>query len=307
MRTKKGQQSWIENRRKKKQKEKRSVFFRMAFYFLSIAFAGVTIYIFIFSPFLQINYLSLKGVEELEYEEVSKELCYLLNEKYLGFIPRNNFILTSKRKIKSRLMKQFKKISEVEVKKIFPDTIKVKITERKALLLWCSGGPCYIIDEKGHAYSGADFESPEIKENNLIRLADISAKPVNLGEKVLDEDYINFILGLREEIKKEALVDILDEYQTACRVAQEARIKTAEEWDIYFSGKIPAKQSVRTLKTFLEKEMDLEKRKNLEYIDLRVENKVYYKFKDLEEDGDEQDENDQDEETQASIDDNQKD
>ncbi len=160
----------------------------------------------------------------------------------------------------------------------------MKITERKSLLLWCSGGPCYIVDEKGYAYSGADFESPEIKENNLIRLADISAKPVNPGEKVLDEDYINFILELTEEIKKEALIDILDEYQTACRAAEDLRVKTSAGWDIYFSGQIPAKQSTRTLKTFLEKEMNEEERKNLEYIDLRVENKVYYKFKNQEED-----------------------
>ncbi|MCD6149329.1 FtsQ-type POTRA domain-containing protein [bacterium] len=281
MRVKKGRQSWVENRKRKKEKEKRSVFFRMAFYFLLIAFAGVTVYIFMFSPFLQINYVELRGVEELEYEKVSKELSCLLDGKYLGFISRNNFILISERKIKNHLTEKFKKISEVEVEKKFPDTVKVRIVERKSLLLWCSGGPCYIIDEKGRAYSGADFESPEIKENNLIRLEDASAKPVNLGEKVLGEDYINFILELTEEIKKEALADISGEYQTACRAAEDVRIKTAAGWDIYFSSKVPAKQSARTLKTFLEKEMGEEKRKNLEYVDLRVENKVYYKFKDL--------------------------
>jgi len=273
----------VENRKRKKEKEKRSVFFRMAFYFLLAAFAGVITYIFIFSPFLQINHLGLKGVEELKYEKVSEELCCLLNGKYLGFILKNNFILISERKIKNHLMEKFKKISEVEVKKIFPDTAEVKITERKALLLWCSGGPCYIIDERGRAYSGADFESPEIKENNLIRLADASAKPVNVGEKVLDEDYINFILELAEEMKKEAPIGISGEYQTACRAAEDVRIKTAAGWDIYFSGQIAAEQSARTLKTFLEKEMKTEDREKLEYIDLRVENKVYYKFKNQEE------------------------
>ena len=304
MRTKKIRQSWVEKRKKKKQKEKHSVFFRAVYYFLLAAFAGVTAYIFIFSPFIQINYLRLEGTEELGYEKVLEELKISLSGKYFGFIPKNNFVLISKKKIRNRLMEKFKKVSNVEVKKVFPDTVNVKITERKALLLWCSGGPCYIIDEKGRAYDGADFESPEIKENNLIRLADTSAKPVNLGEKVLGEDYINFILELTEEIKKEALVDISDEYQTACRAAEDVRIKTTAGWDIYFSGKIPAKQSIRTLKTFLKKEMDEEKRKNLEYIDLRVENKVYYKFKDLGEDKNDQDDDDQDEETQASIDSN---
>jgi len=280
MRIKKGRQSWAENRKRRKQKEKRSVFFRVAFYFLLVAFTGVTIYVFIFSPFLQIKNINLAGVEDIRYEEISEELLFLLKGEYFGFISKNNFILISKKKVKNNLTEKFKKISKVEIEKIFPDTIKIKITERKALLLWCSGGPCYIVDEKGYAFSGVNFESPEIKENNLIRLADVSAKSVNLGEKVLNEDYIDFVLSLTEEIKKEALIDTFDEYQTTCRVAEEIKIKTTEGWDIYFSGKINAKQSVRTLRTFLEKEMNEEKRKNLEYIDLRAENKVYYKFKD---------------------------
>lgn len=304
MRIKKGQQSWIENRKKKKEKEKRSVFFRIVYYFLLIAFVGVTIYIFIFSPFLQINHLELRGVEDLEYDKVSKELHYLSKGKYLEIIPRNNFILISKRKIRNHLMEKFKKISEVKVEKIFPDTIKVEITERESLLLWCSGGPCYIVDEKGCAYSGADFESPEIKENNLIRLADASAKPVNLGEKVLNKDYISFVLELAEELKKEAPINISSECQTSCRVAEDVRIKTSEGWDIYFNGKISAKQSIRALKTFLEKEMKTEDKERLEYIDLRAENKVYYKFKDEEEGEGEKGQN---EETQAGTDDDQKD
>lgn len=304
MRTKKIRQSWVEKRKKKKQKEKHSVFFRAVYYFLLAAFAGVTAYIFIFSPFIQINYLRLEGTEELGYEKVLEELKISLSGKYFGFIPKNNFVLISKKKIRNRLMEKFKKVSNVEVKKVFPDTVNVKITERKALLLWCSGGPCYIIDEEGCAYGGVNFESSEIKENNLIKLVDVSAKPVSLGEKILSENYINFILELAEEIKKEAPISVLGEYRTACRAAEEVRVKTAEGWDIYFSSKIPAKQSIRTLKTFLEKEMDEEKRKNLEYIDLRVENKVYYKFKNLEEDKNDQDEDDQDEETQTNTDSN---
>ncbi len=309
MRIKKVKQDWVERRKEKKEKERRSVFFKTVYYFLLVVFCGVTVYVFVFSDFLKINRVNLEGLEELKYEEVAKELNILLEGKYFEVISRNNFILISERKITNHLMEKFKKISGVEVKKIFPDAIEVKIAERDSLLLWCSGGPCYFIDEGGYAYNGADFESREVKENNLIRLADASAKPVDLGEKVLSEEYIGFVLRLVEEIKKESPIDILDECQTACRVAEDVRLKTVEGWDIYFSGKISEEKSVRVMKTFLEKEMDEEKRKNLEYLDLRAENKVYYKFKNLEEredsQGEKSEEESRDEKTEIGADNNQ--
>jgi hypothetical protein len=60
------------------------------------------------------------------------------------------------------------------------------------------------------------------------------------------------------------------------------------------------KNSIGTLKTFLDKEMDQEKRRKLEYIDLRAENKVYYKFKDQEENVDDGQNGEQESQSQSA-------
>lgn len=266
----------------REKKERPSVFFKVAYFFLLIIFLGLTVYVLVFSRFLKINHLNLGGTKELKYEEVYGRAQSLLEGKYLDILPKNNFLLVSKKRIRGSLLGEFKKIRDAEVQKVFPGTVNIKIAERDALILWCAQGPCYIIDEEGYAYAGADFESDEIKENNLVKITDISAQSVEIGKKVLDKKYVSFIFQVREAFKRDVSLEILDEYATKYRISGEIEVKTHEDWSIYLNSSLPLDKSVRTLKTFLESEINEESRKNLEYADLRIENKVYYKLKNSE-------------------------
>lgn len=253
---------------------------RFLYWVLLLLFIGVTIYVFFFSDFMKVQSFSIEGVEELPYEEVLGEVKSKVEGKYLGLIEKNNLLLISKSRIKSDLLNRFKKIKSAEVRKEFPSSVCVKIEERSSLIVWCSGGPCYIIDERGLAYTGIDPDAPEIIENNLIKIIDKGAQPVSVGEKVLTEDEVAFLLELREEFRGEIKLNIYDEWETPSIIAEEVRIKTSEDWYIYFSTQVPPNKAIRTLKTFLEEEISaIKKRKKLEYVDLRTENKVYYKMK----------------------------
>jgi len=257
------------------------LFPRMIFRLLVFVFIGATAYVLFFSPFLEVKTVSLRGIAELKYEDVYRKINENFSGKYLYFIPKNNLILISKNKTERNLLESFKKISDVNIRKNFPDGIVVEITEREALLVWCAN-TCYIIDNNGYAYTEADFASEEIRQNNLLSIRDDSGKPVDIGRRVLGEDYIDFIISLKEEVLRGSGITIANEYRTGSRIAEEVKVRTEEGWEIYFSSRLPIENSVRTLKTFLDKEIDQEKRSKLEYIDLRAENKVYYKFKEEE-------------------------
>ncbi|MFA5777032.1 MAG: FtsQ-type POTRA domain-containing protein [Parcubacteria group bacterium] len=257
-------------------------FSKIIFRFIFLLFAVSLAYILFLSPFLEIRKVYLEGTIELNREDVNNKINEVLAKKTLNLISRNNFILFPYSKIKSELLGGFKKISNVKIEKIFPDSIKVKITERKSLLIWCSAGPCFIIDENGYAYTGADFESEEIKQNNLLSIIDNSGKPVIMGEKILNDNYIKFAISLKDELDRETGIKVNSEYHTGSKMADEVKVKTEEGWEIYFSAVLPIEDSVRTLKTFLDKEIDQGERSKLEYVDLRAENRAYYKFKDEE-------------------------
>jgi cell division septal protein FtsQ len=276
---------------KKEKKMPNPVFSRMIFRLLFLVFVGATAYILFFSPFLEIKKISLEGVAELEYEDVYNKVSESFSGKYFYFIPKNNLILISRNRMRKELSDSFKKISKVEIEKIFPDGIAVKIVERKALLVWCSAGPCYIIDENGYAYTWTDFESDEVKQNNLLNIVDNSGKPVAIGEKVLDEEYMEFVMALEDKLNGETGIKINNKYHVGSRIAEEVRVRVEEGWEIFFSTSLPMENSIQTFKTFLEKEMTNKDKSKLEYIDLRAENKVYYKFRDEEKDENKEQEN----------------
>lgn len=263
-------------------REEPPIFFKVAYFIMLVVFFGVTVYVLMFSSFMRVNHLNFEGAKELEYEKVYAAAKALIVGKYLNIFPKDNFFMISKKKIQRNLLDEFKKIRVVEVEKKFPDTVNIKIEEREALVIWCAKGPCYIIDEQGFAYAGADFNSDELKENNLVKLVDINAEPVIIGERILDEDYVKFIFSVRESFRKNLDINIADEYTTRHRISGEIEVKTEEGWDVYLNNQLSLEKSMRTLKTFLEKEIDGEASKRMEYVDLRIENKVFYKIRDEE-------------------------
>ena len=261
------------------EKNQNHVFSKIIFRLVFLIFVGVVVYVLFFSPFVEIKRVCLEGITELNYEDVNQKIKGFLEQKYFKFVAKDNFIIFPSNKLKAELLNDFKKISDIEIKKVFPDEITVKITERKALLIWCSAGPCYIVDENGYAYSWIDLESEEVKQNNLLSLIDDSGKTLDIGEKILDSEYIKSAILLKDELDKGTGIKIINEYRTGSRMAEEIKVKTEEGWEIYFSTRMSVEDSIQTLKTFLEKGIvNGDNKDDLEYIDLRAENRVYYKF-----------------------------
>jgi cell division septal protein FtsQ len=289
-------QQWIREKRDKMKKHERSLFLRVLFYFLLVLFFVVSVYVFFFSGFLKVNNIFLDGTKTLSQEDVVSKISGGFDGNYLGIIPKNNYIFILKSGIERKIFESFKKIKKVEVKKTFPDSLHIIVYEREALLVWVVGEDKFVIDEDGRAYEKADFDSKLIAENNLIEIEDKSRRAVSIGEKILDKDYISFSLAAKGNIEKECGLDLENRYRTNSRIADEATLRTSEGWDIYLSSKLELDYSSRMLKTFLEKQVSQDQRKELEYVDLRIEKKIYYKMKKKEGEDDKDEEDDKDKE-----------
>lgn len=253
----------------------------IVFYALLACFVGVSVYVLFFSQYLQIANISINGVKELNSQEVQQVVDDSLGGKYLGLIPKNNFLFISQEKTENLLMGNFKKIRTVKVIKKFPSEVNIDIDEREALLVWCASEKCYLLDENGVAYSAADFSSPEIVQNNLLQISETSGREVAIGTKVIEPSYEQYVLGIKGALSAVGF-NATDQYFTPSRMAEEIKVKTDQESEIYFSTQYPLESALRTLATVLKKEIAEDKRGDLAYIDLRNENKVFYKFKNVE-------------------------
>ncbi len=259
---------------------------RYVFYFLAISFLSVSGYVFIFSDFLKIKNIIIEGNEKIASEEIREKVDNLSIRRLPGNLSWQNYFFISDNQLEQDLKRDFKKINKVEVVKIFPETLLVKVEERKALVLRCAGDTCHLIDEEGVAYEEIDPESEDLKKSGLIKLIDKSGRQVETGEKIMTAEFVSFLLSLKEKLEAEKIY-VKDEWIAPSLIAEEITVSSLEGWNIYFSSRIDSEKSIRMLKLFLNEEIK-DMREKLEYADLRVENKVYYRLK-PEEDSKEED------------------
>ncbi|KKQ53631.1 MAG: hypothetical protein US70_C0001G0035 [Parcubacteria group bacterium GW2011_GWD2_38_11] len=264
------------------EEKKASRFFSVfIFYTLLVCFIAVTGYVMFFSQHLQITSIVVSGTKELDGQEIQQIVSDSLAGKYLGIIPKNNFLFVSQGKFENLLNDKFKKIRTLSVIKKFPDTVNIDIDERKALLVWCSNEKCYLLDENGTAYSEADFSSPELLGNNLLQINETNGREVVIGTKIIEPFYEQYVLAIKDALRIDGF-EITGQYFTPSRMAEEINVKTNQETEFYFSTQFSLDSAMRTLTTILKKEIPEDKKSEIAYIDLRNENKAFYKFKNIE-------------------------
>ncbi|EKE11064.1 MAG: hypothetical protein ACD_15C00143G0002 [uncultured bacterium] len=256
----------------------RSVY-RIFFYFLTAVFFAVAFYAIFFSPFLAIEQISITGTKKLDFSAVSEAAESVYGGKYLGILPKRNFLLFPKKAVAKKLTDDFKRISKVEIEKHFPQRVTITISERESLLLWCdNSGECFIVDENGLAYQNVKPDSKEVLENDLVRIVSQEDRKVFEEEKLFDGEKVKFLLNVRDVIRKGSSVELTGEARVKSRIAEEVVLKSSEGWEIYVSTAFPLEKSSKMLGLFLQKQLSPEDRSKLEYVDLRVENRIYYKL-----------------------------
>lgn len=251
-------------------------------WFLVLVLIGVIGYMLFFSPFLRIKEIVIAGEDNLRNEEILPVVKGSLQGKYFDFLERDNFILASEKDIREGLLERFKRIESVEVAKEFPNKISVDIKERKSMLIFCDGA-CWVIDEKGQVFMEADFSSNELGEHDLIVLRNIQQKNIPKEDVYIENNLMQFAIEIKDKLKSELGIEIEKEYFTPALISGDLRIKTSEGWKIYFNKNLGTKKTFEMLKVILDNNIDADKRADLDYIDLRVSNKAYYKSKKAEE------------------------
>lgn len=271
---------WAKRKEKKEPMIRVKKFIRpmIIYNMLLVFFIGVVIYSFAFANFLEINEIAVDNQGTIGDVDIQKTVRGELDGKYLGVISKNNFIFFNSRKTELKLKNEFKKIKTVSVSKKFPDKINVRIEERNLILALCSRGECYFIDENGYAYERINPELEAENKNEIIELVDESGKEIKENEYVLLPSFVEFIVNVADEIKDDTSLEILNEYRTRSRISEEVIVQTKKGWDIYLNAKFPIDKSTRTLKTLLNRHLMLKDLNELEYIDLRSENKVFYRM-----------------------------
>ena len=187
------------------------------------------------------------------------------------------FQIGEKKRARFKLIKHIgcsTSIEEIEVdKSLFNKSLTIEIKEREAVGIYCQKGDevCFYFDREGVFFK----ESPRFSGELFLAIEDGRERNFSLADAFDDR-------GLLEKVN--LTKDILDELKFVSyrnfflpENSFEFWVKTKESWDIYLDKESDIPTQLVALKKFLEEKLPASRRQTLQYIDLRVNNRIYYK------------------------------
>jgi cell division protein FtsQ len=248
-------------------------FLKNRFFWLTILFLVIIsgiFYLLFFHSFFQIKEIKILGNQKIQTSDLEKEI-YPLIFKNFWKISTKSIFLVNLGKTKNGLLQNFPPIENIVLKRKFPDSLILEIKERTSIGIFCQNQNCYLVDHLGLIFENSDGVS-----ENFIKMKDTQQKSVpSLGEKVVDENILDFALKVKTKLKEQLEIDA-EEFTIIS--PERLNLKTSEGWEIYFDLKGDLTWQIEKLILLLESEIPSEKRGNLEYIDLRF-SRVYYKYR----------------------------
>ncbi len=222
-----------------------------------------------------IDQILVSGNEVLEADLIKKTVSEKLDGYYLGLIPKNNILFYPRRELEKDLRESFKRLLVAQVRLDGARNLAAVLKERKIAYLSCQtesqkGKVCYFTDEDGYAFETApDFGSRLYFEFNGPPLSAKDFKKALLFKAAIESVLEKNALG-----QKPISLEILEAGDYDLRF---------DNWHILFNKNQDEATLSRNLDLALNsgslKESVESKKLDLDYIDLRFNKKVYYKFK----------------------------
>lgn len=262
-------------------------------------------------PSLHIREISFSGMESSEEDAARERIGSILGGSWAAFLPRSFYFLADAEEIAAGLGAEFPQAKEIEVTKTFPDRLSVVMMRRSFWGIFCSrqesvSAPhlsgtdaehqelnlsqkgagsvpeCAYIDPTGFAY-----ESAPQATGGLILVVESDAQRIAVGETVIEPAVMEQLGLLRDGLPAAAGLEVVG-FELRSRVPSEIRAGVSDGFTIIFGRDEDFANTLRVLKRVLDEEINphtsggvgvKDKRGQLDYIDLRFGNKVFYKLK----------------------------
>ena len=226
----------------------------------------------------------------------SSDITAIANEdisgNYFAFFSRSNAFLYPKQKISTDILNTFKTLSTVSVGEVNLHTIQISVTERQPFAMWCGATPpagtsdassssltttssCYFFDQTGFLYSAAPdlVVTPFLKYYGPLS-SDANANPI--GQTYLSSTTLAGISNFIEVLADGSTTAVSFSMPTAT----EYEIDTASSTKIYLDPQHSFTDDLSNLSTVLNNPtLQISSVDILQYLDLRLDDKVFYKLK----------------------------
>ncbi len=219
-------------------------------------------YFLLFFDFFWVEKIEISGNERIETGELKKFIEEDVSNKVF-FIETRNIFFFNPHKTARKLMNQFPALSGLRIRKNYPDKIILKVFEKKAIGTICTER-CFLIDSMGIIFE-------EVEEKKALNIK-TEKDDYFVGQRALSLKEVESITYIQNRLR-----DTIDIYQFHVDDFS-LNVKTKERWEIRFNLNKDVSLQVTKLLSVLNEKILLDKRNDLEYIELKFE-KVYFKYR----------------------------
>ena len=229
---------------------------------------------------LQVTKISVEGVSSLSQDEIAARIRSMLDGKYFGLVPRTNIFLIRSSRIAKELIAAVPMIRSIRITKTIPDRVTVSVVERTLWAIACNDlniSPkkpvqCAYIDDTGFAY-----ESSPLSVGSLITRITTDMAEQHIPSAFFDGAFVADA-GMMKQIVEHATSARVIGYDFSSALPREMKVKTAEGFTVIFPRGAILADTEKVLQRVFEQEIK-EKQPQLDYIDVRFGNKVFFKFR----------------------------
>lgn len=243
-------------------------------------FLGSVVFALFFSSFLRIDRKDIPPTNGVSNDAIGATIDEALSGSTFGILPNDTMPMAfvRRRMVERTLLDAFPVFRRAAVSFVFPSTLQLTVEERTTTFVLCSGGPCFFVDEHGEAFDEAPSPSDTFA-GALLTVVDRSAKPVMFREPLFSEDFLRNFSSLRQKLSDELGIETSVISETPSRFSDELWFRSREGWQLRMSATVPPDKSIRALRLLFAKTLSEIDRSNLDYIDLRTENRIFYLLK----------------------------
>jgi len=262
-------------------KPRKSIFSYLWFWIaiLTCMVLAILAYIFLFGSYFEVDIIEVLGEDQVINKKIKEDALAEVNKNIFTTpwisLSSKNILFFDSNAFKRETVERFPNIKEVSIQKKFPNSIVVNLQQRIPLGIYCANeNECFWIDDQGFLF--AKFENTG--EQNVIIKKDVFNTPENvaIGEQVVHKSIMASIGKIEKNLREKFKIS-LKEFIIHNDGNMDATVN--EGWKIYFDVNDASELDfeIAKLSLLLDSDLNLEKRKNLEYIDLRFKDRAYYK------------------------------
>jgi len=152
-------------------------------------------YAIFYSPIFFVNNIEIAGLSKEKSESVNRIIYENMKGKSGYLFSKAQMFFFSTKKLKEELTNKFL-FEDLQIRKKWPDTIKIVVKEKQGALIWRNNENCFIIDLIGVAFAKCQDEL------NYLTIKELNDfKKFELGQKVIDSEKIYQILIMAESLR----------------------------------------------------------------------------------------------------------